>query len=71
MNMNTSLETELRDRIEKLSRQNTGLITALKYLIRRAESIDAILLKFTDSSRDCEIGEITRARAAIAEAEEV
>ena len=66
--MNTSLETELRDRIELLSHQNARLTSALKCLIKRAESIDAILLKFTDSSRDCEIGEITRARAAIAEA---
>ena len=69
MKQNTSLETELRDRIELLSRQNARLVTALKYLIKRAESIDTILLKFTGATRDCEIGEITRARAAIAEGE--
>jgi len=38
---------------------DTGLTSALKYLINALD---------TNSSRDCEIGEITRARAAIAEA---
>ena len=69
MNTNTSLEAELIDRIEQLERKNADLITALKYLIFRAEAIDAMLLDATNSQYECELGEITRARAAIAQAE--
>jgi len=44
------------------------LLRALEESLAAMERMDALLLKLTDSPHDCDKGEITRARAAIAQA---
>ena len=63
-----SLETQLYDEIDALKAQNARLVTVLLDLIARTEAIDGLLLDVTNTPRDCELGEIARARAAIQEA---
>lgn len=55
--------------LEHVKVASDELLAALKETVPAMERMDAMLLKITHSPKECEKGEIVRARAAIAKAE--
>jgi hypothetical protein len=71
--MNKQTTNELRNAIESafahFDAETKELIASLRECVARLERADKTLLELSGSVKDCELGEVTRARALLAKLE--